>query len=202
MLEIALAKINSFAHTSQQADVSPEEPILEIPLSEFQHLLKELATTYNQIAEAVRDAGILRGRELAKLTEDNSRAIKAEKSPNTKFLLLNAYIRQLLTKIREALKSRPQEGDKVVQVSAKIMAQAVQIIDYIKTYGEEDPTGKRDVSLDSQQARMIFKGADKGRVSRRDTIRAMKKAERPLAIPDACPQTQRWPSDHEVDHSP
>ena len=177
MLEIALAKINSFAHTSQQADVSPEEPILEIPLSDFQHLLKELATTYNQIAEAVRDAGILRGRELAKLTEDNSRAIKAEKSPNTKFLLLNAYIRQLLTKIREALKSRPQEGGKVVQVCSKIMARAVQIIDYIKTYGEEDPTGKRDVSLDSQQARMIFKGANKERVSRRDTIRAMKKAE-------------------------
>jgi len=178
MSEIALAKINSFAHVAQQADVSPEEPILEIPVSEFQHLLKELATTYNQIAEAVRDAGILRGRELGKLTEDNSRALKAEKSPTTKFLMLNAYIRQLLSKICEALKSRPHESGKIVQVCSKIMARAVQIIDYVKTYGEDcELQGKRDVFLDSQQARLLFSGKSKERVSRRDTIRAMKRAE-------------------------
>jgi hypothetical protein len=177
MSEIALPRINSFAPVAQQAEVSPEDPILEIPMSEFQHLLNELAATYNQIAEAVRDAGILRGRELARITEDNSRALKAEKSPTTKFLMLNAYIRQLLTKIREALKSRPAEGGKVVQVCSKIMARAVQIIDYVKTYGNDEPTGKRDISLDSKQARLLFKGADKEAVSRRDTIRAMKRAE-------------------------
>ena len=171
-------QINSFAPVAKQADVLPKDPILEIPLSEFQHLLKELATTYNQLAETVRDAGILRGRELGKLTEDNSRAIKAEKSPTTKFLMLNAYIRQLLTKIREVLKSRPQEGGKVVQVCSKIMARAVQIIDYVKTYGEDcELQGKRDVSLDSQQARLLFSGKSKEKVSRRDTIRAMKRAE-------------------------
>ena len=138
---------------AQQADVPPEDPILEIPLSEFQGLLNELVFTYNQIAETVRDAGILRGRELAKLTEDNSRALKAEKSPTDKLLLINAYARQLLAKIREALKSRPQEGSKVIQVCSKIMARAVQIIDYLKTYGQDDPTGRKSVSLDSQQAR-------------------------------------------------
>ena len=175
---VATESIYGFARVMPQAEVSPEEPILELPLSEFQHLLKELATTYNQIAEVVRDAGILRGRELGKLTEDNSRALKAEKSPTTKFLMLNAYIRQLLTKIREALKSRPQEGGKVVQVCSKIMARAVQIIDYVKTYGEDcELQGKRDVSLDSQQARLLFSGKSKERVSRRDTIRAMKRAE-------------------------
>ena len=159
--------------------ISPEaeSPIIEIPVSEFNNLLKELTATYNLIAEIVRDAGILRGRELGKLTEQNSRALKAEKSPTTKFLLLNAYIRQLLAKIRDVLKSRPQEGGKVVQVCSKIMARAVQIIDYIKTYGEGDPTGKRDVSLDSQQARLLFSGKSKEGVSRRDTIRAMKRAE-------------------------
>jgi hypothetical protein len=179
MSEIALAKINSFASKAEQNGfVSTEDPILEIPVSEFQSLLKDLATTYNQIAEAVRDAGILRGRELARITEDNSRALKAEKSPTTKFLLLNAYIRQLLTKIREALKSRPEDGGKVIQVCSKIMARAVQIIDYVKTYGEDcELQGKRDVSLDSQQARLLFSGKSKQRVSRRDTIRAMKKAE-------------------------
>ena len=48
MSEIAVAKINSFAHVAQQADVPPEDPILEIPLSEFQGLLNELTTTYNR----------------------------------------------------------------------------------------------------------------------------------------------------------
>ena len=171
-------QINTFGTSSPKAEfVPPDDLILEIPLSEFKHLLKELAITYNQLAETIRDAGILRGRELARLTEDNSRALKAEKSPTTKFLLLNAYIRQLLAKIREALKSRPVEGGKVVQVCSKIMARAVQIIDYIKTYGEGDQTGKRNVSLDSQQARLLFSGKSKKCVSRRDTIRAMKRAE-------------------------
>jgi hypothetical protein len=78
-------------------------------------------------------AKIIRGCRLARLTEDNSRALKAEKSPTTKILLLNACIRKLLTKIREAMKSRPEEGGKVIQVCSKIMARAVQIIDYIKT---------------------------------------------------------------------
>ena len=59
MSEIASAKINSFAPVAQQADVPPEDPILEIPVSELQGLLNELVFTYNQIAETVRDAGIL-----------------------------------------------------------------------------------------------------------------------------------------------
>ena len=91
--------------------------------------------------------------------------------------MLNAYIRQFLTKVRDALKTKPQEGGKIVQVCSKIMARAVQIIDYIKTYGEDDPRGKRDVALDSQQARLLFTGKSKEGVSRRDTIRAMKRAE-------------------------
>ena len=67
MSEIALHRINSFAHTSRQADVSPEDSILEIPLSEFQHLLKELAATDNQMAEIVQKSGILRGHQLAEM---------------------------------------------------------------------------------------------------------------------------------------
>jgi hypothetical protein len=178
MSEIASARINTFG-ISPKADFEPpsEDHILEIPLSEFQHVLEDLVSVYNQMAEMVRDAGILRGRELARLTENHARALKAERSPLTKMLLLNAYIRQFLTKVRDALKTRPQEGRKIVQVCSKIMARAVQIIDYIKTYGEDDPRGKRDVALDSQQARLLFTGKSKEGVSRRDTIRAMKRAE-------------------------
>jgi hypothetical protein len=177
MLEIASARINSFASKAERTGFVPtEDPILEISMSEFQGLLEELVVTYNQLAKIVRDAGILRGRELARLTEDNSRALKAEKSPTTKFLLLNAYIRQLLTKIREALKSRPEEGGKVIQVCSKIMARAVQIIDYVKTTIEEDPLRRKEISFDSQQARILFSGKTKEKVSRRDTIRAMLRA--------------------------
>jgi len=178
MSEIANARINTFGKSPKADFVPPDDPILEIPSSELQGLLNEMVLTYNQMAEMVRDAGILRGRELARLTEDHAGALKAERSPITKLMLLNAYIRQLLTKVRDALKTRPQEGRKIVQVCSKIMARAVQIIDYIKNYGEDDPKGgKRDVALDSQQARLLFTGKSKEGVSRRDTIRAMKRAE-------------------------
>jgi len=178
MDKVALAKINSFASTATRADnVPPDDPIFEIPFSELQGLLNEMVLTYNQIAETVRDASILRGRELSKMLTRASDSLKATRSPIEKLQLINAYIRQLLTKIREALKSRPAEGGKIVQVCSKIMARAVQIIDYIKTYGEDDPRGKRDVALDSQHARLLFSGKTGEPVSRRDTIRAMKRAE-------------------------
>ncbi len=106
----------------------------------------------------------------------HARALKAERSPITKLLLLNAYIRQLLTKIRDALKSRPEEGGKVVQVCSKIMARAVQIVDYIKTITQDDPK-RKEIALDSQQARILFSGAGGEPVSRKETIRAMKRAE-------------------------
>src|SRR5271157_5975662 len=178
MIRVAKA-INSFLPDGQQADVQPEDPILEIPVSEFQGLLNELTMIYNLVAEMCRDSAILRGRELARMTTETSNSIKATGSPVEKVLLLSAHTRRLLAQVREALKSRPsQEGGRVVQVCTKIQARAVQILDYLKTYGEGEPTGKRDVSLDSQQARLIFKGADKEAVSRRDTIRAMKRAEK------------------------
>ena len=96
--------------------------------------------------------------------------------PHQKLLLINAYIRQLLTKIREALKTRPKEGGKIVQVCSKIMARAVQIVDYIKTITQDDPK-KKEIALDSQQARILFSGAGGEPVSRKETIRAMRRAE-------------------------
>ena len=105
--------------------------------------------------------------------EDHSEAIKSEISPITKLLLLNAYCKQLLTKIREALKRRPADGGKVIQVASKIQARAIKIVDYIKTLAD----GKKEVSLDSQQARILFSGAGGETVSRKETIRAMRRAE-------------------------
>jgi hypothetical protein len=178
MSNVATASINSFASQATQVDpVPPDDPVLEIPVSEFQAILEDLVLIYNQIAEAVRDAGLVRGRELARLTEDHARALKAENSPTAKLLLLNAYIKRLFMKIREALKSRPEESGKVIQVCSKIMARAVQIIDYIKTTVQDDPLRRKEISFDSQQARILFSGAGGESVSRRDTIRAMRRAE-------------------------
>jgi len=175
MTEIALAKINSFG-TSPKADfVPPDDPILEFPLSEFQGLLEEMVLTHNQIAEMIRDAGILRGRELSKMVTRASDSLKATRSPMEKLQLLNAYIRQLLVKVREALKNRPEEGGKVIQVLSKIQARAIQIVDYIKTTIQDDP--RKEIALDSQQARILFSGAGGEPVSRKETIRAMRRAE-------------------------
>ena len=172
-------QINTFGITSPKAEfVPPEDPILEIPLSEFQGLLNELATTYNMVAEMVRDSAILRGRELARMTTEASDSIKATGSPIDKVLLLNAHLRRLLAKVREALKTRPSpEGGKVIQVCSKIMARAVQIIDYVKTTIQDDPLRRKEIAFDSQQARILFSGKNPEKVSRRDTIRAMRTVE-------------------------
>jgi hypothetical protein len=176
MKVVDATQINTFGQPPK-ADIVPlDDPILEIPVSELQRLLNEMLLTHNQIAEMVRDAGILRGRELARLTEDHNAALKAERSPITKMIMLNAYIRQFLNKVREALKSRPAEGGKIVQVCSKIMARAVQIVDYIKTITQDDPK-RKEIALDSQQARILFQGAGGEPVSRKETIRAMRRAE-------------------------
>jgi hypothetical protein len=176
-MDIRLAEsINTFGQSPKTNIAPPNDPILEIPISELQRLLNEMVLTHNQIAEMVRDAGILRGRELARITEDHNAALKAERSPITKMIMLNAYIRQFLNKVRDALKSRPAEGGKIVQVCSKIMARAVQIVDYIKTITQDDPK-RKEIALDSQQARILFQGADGEPVSRKETIRAMKRAE-------------------------
>ena len=175
MIDVVNTRIKAFGTSSKADIVPPDDPILEIPLSEFQGLLEELVLTHNQIAEMIRDAGILRGRELSKMVTRASDSLKATRSPMEKLQLINAYIRQLLTKIREALKSRPAEGGKVIQVLSKIQARAIQIVDYIKTTIQDNP--RKEIALDSQQARILFSGASGEPVSRKETIRAMRRAE-------------------------
>ena len=179
LIEVANAGINSFGNQPPKTSVSlSEDPVLEIPLSEFKHILEDLTLTYNLIAGTVRDAGILRGRELARMTTEASNSVKATGSPVEKVILLNAHTRRLLSKITEALKSRLQEGRKVIQVCTKIMARAVQIIDYVKTTIQDDPLRRKEIAFDSQQARILFSGKNPEKVSRRDTIRAMRTAEK------------------------
>jgi len=154
-----------------------DDPILEIPASELKLVLREATDFFNQVASLVEELGILRGREYARWIARASAGLKATGSPTEKFMLIFAYLRQLLAKLREALKCRPQEGSKVVQVCSKIQARAIQIIDYIKTTVEEGRPKRKEIALDSQQARILFSGTGGEPVSRKETIRAMKRAE-------------------------
>ena len=153
-----------------------DDPILEIPASELELVLREATDFFNQTATLVEEAGVLRGRELARWIGKASASLKATGSPTEKLMLIFAYLRQLLAKLREALKARPQEGSKVIQVCSKIQARAIQIIDYLKVTIQEGPH-RKEIAIDSQQARILFSGAGGEPVSRKETIRAMKRAE-------------------------
>ena len=52
MVEIALAKINSFAHVAQQAKVSPEEPVFVLTSSQLQEIIKQ---AIQPLQDEVRD---------------------------------------------------------------------------------------------------------------------------------------------------
>src|SRR5690606_19956804 len=129
-----------------------------------------------QTATLVEEAGVLRGRELARWIGKASASLEAIGSPTEKLMLIFAYLRQLLTKLREALKARPQERGKVIQVCSKIQARAIQIIDYIKTTVAEGPKRKGSAP-DSHQASILFSRSGGEPVSRKESIRAMRRAE-------------------------
>lgn len=154
-----------------------DSSVVEIPVNDLQAMFADILSIHNSLAEAIQEAGILRGPELARLTKRNESALIAEKDPVSKVMLLNAFCKQHISRVRDALKTRPADCGKIIQVISKIQARAVQIVDYIKTYVEDDFNGKT-VSLDSQQARLLFSGKSGEPVSRRDTIRAMKRVEK------------------------
>jgi len=152
------------------------DALLEIPSSELEMVLKEAVDFFNQTTALMEEAGVLRGRELSRWIARASAGLKATQSPIEKLMLIFAYLRQLLAKLRGALKARPQEDSKVIQVCSKIQARAIQIIDYLKTTVSDDPK-RKEIALDSQQARILFSGAGGEPVSRKETIRAMRRAE-------------------------
>ncbi|VVB64849.1 Uncharacterised protein [uncultured archaeon] len=175
MIEIA-ESINSFAKDSRQSGFeSPKDDLLEIPVSEINLVLKDLTSIYNSLVETLRNGGVERGRELARTIENNTLALKAEKDPIQKMLLLNAFIKQLNNKIRGALNSKVHEGKNTITVSTKIKARAIQIIDYLRIKIADEPQ-RKEISLDSSQCRILFSSKDGDKVSRRDTIRAMARA--------------------------
>ena len=174
MDNVATASINTFGQGGHPRHAPPDDPILEIPLSDLQGLLSEMVSTYNAMVELVKDSGILRGRDLARLTTKANDSLLAARSPIEKLLLLNAFIRQLLARLREAMKAQPRQAGRIVQVVSKIQARAVKLVDYIQAKAE----GRKEISLDSSEARAMLAGSGE-KVSRKECIRAMRRAEKP-----------------------
>jgi hypothetical protein len=159
-------------------DILQTDEILEIPASELQALYEDLIQVYNTLNEALKETGIMRGRELAKMNTEASRTVKAEKSPIAKLLNLNAYIKKEIWHIRNGLKTRPvsspTEEGKITQAITKIQLRASAIVEHIKIIAQ----GRKEVAFNSSQARDFLSGREGKTPSRRDTIRALKRAEK------------------------
>ena len=154
------------------------DAILEIPTSELQHFFDDLILTFNSLNDLLKDNGILRGKELAELNTRANQAVKAEKSPIGKLLLLNAFIRQQIGHLGRALQTRqpttPTDEGVIRQAITKIQLRAIAIVDHIRTLAE----GKKEISLNSGQARQFLAGREGKPPSRRDAIRALRRAEK------------------------
>jgi hypothetical protein len=178
MVDVALAGINSFASGSgQNSHAPPEEDIIEIPISQMQGFFDELIVTYNALNDLLKENSILRGRELAELNENAMRAIKSEKSPVGKLLLLNVFIRQQISHMRKALKAgSPASAAEhtIRRAISKIQLRAMSIVEHVKAIAE----GKKEIAFNSSQARQFLAGREGQEPSRRDTIRALRRAER------------------------
>ncbi len=91
---------------------------------------------------------------------------------------LNAYIRQQISHVKRAMQARPPTTptDKGVirQAITKIHLRALAIVEHIKVLAE----GKKEISLNSGQARQFLAGREGKPPSRRDAIRALRRAEK------------------------
>jgi len=152
--------------------------ILEIPASELQHFFDDLILTFNSLNDLIKDNGILRGRELAELNTRASQAVKAARSPMEKLLILNAYIRQQMGHIGRTMKARPNttptDQGVIRQAITKIQLRAVAIVEHIRTIAE----GNKEVAFNSAQTRDFLAGREGKSPSRRDAIRALRRAEK------------------------
>jgi len=170
MIESATA-INSLSSHAMQDDFET----IELSVSEFESILKDSISIYNEIAETLRDCGTIRGKELARMTAKAQDSLKAAQSPVEKLLLANAYIKQLLARIRTALKAAtPAKQGVIRQAITKIQLRAEAIVEHIATLAE----GREKVSLNSAQTRTFLAGKEGKAPSRRDAIRALRRAEK------------------------
>jgi len=178
MSEIALARINTFGTVPKADFVPPDDLILEIPASELQALYNTSVDLFNDILEVIRDENLLDKKNSAKMLINAQNAIKNEKSPIQKLILLNVYIKRAFKTVRESISRRlsPNATEKIIQASTKIKLRAVMLFEHIITIAKGEDR-KRDFAFSSPDVRTLLAGKEGQAPSRRDAIRAMKKAE-------------------------
>ncbi|MDD4162352.1 MAG: hypothetical protein PHW87_07710 [Methanothrix sp.] len=151
---------------------------IEISASELQHFFDDMVLTFNALNDLLQENAVLRGRELSELNTRASQAVKGEKSPLGKLLLLNAYLRKQISHVGSALKARPptKSTDQGIirKAVTKIQLRASAIVEHIKILAE----GRKEISLNSGQARQFLAGREGKPPSRRDAIRALRRAEK------------------------
>lgn len=97
MSEIALHRINSFAPVAQQADVSPEEPILVLTGSQLQEIITKAVLPLQTELQDQKDTIALLGEKMATL--EATQDLHAE----------NQFIQlQLINNLRDAIHKEPQ----------------------------------------------------------------------------------------------
>lgn len=178
MSEIALARINTFGAVPKAGFVSPDDPILEIPASELQALYNTSVDLFNDILEIIRDENLLDKKDSGKILINAQNAIKNEKSPIQKLILLDVYMKRAFKAVREALSRRLalNATERIIQASTKIKLRAVMLFEHITTIAKGE-NRKRDFAFSSPDVRTFLAGKEGQAPSRRDAIRAMKKAE-------------------------
>jgi hypothetical protein len=67
LIEIANARINSFAHVAQQAEVSPEEPIFVLSSSQLQEIINGAVLPLQAELQDLKDTIALHGEKIAAL---------------------------------------------------------------------------------------------------------------------------------------
>ena len=179
MSNVANARLNTFGSTSPKVDnVPPDDPILEIPLSELQALSNSAVALFNDILDIARVERLIDKKDSTELLINAQNIIKNEKSPIQKLILLNVYIRKAFKPIREAISRRPaaNAAERIIQASTKIKLRAVMLYEHVKTIAKGE-NRKKDFAFSSPDVRLFLAGKEGQAPSRRDAIRAMEKAE-------------------------
>lgn len=155
-----------------------QDPIVEVPASELQALFNSSVALFNDLLDIDREERLIDKKDASELLINAETAIKAEKSPIQKLILLNAYIRQAFRPIREAIARRPatNASERILQATTKIRLRAVMLYEHIRTIAKGE-SRKKDFALGSPDVRLLFAGKEGAAPSRRDAIRAMEKAE-------------------------
>jgi len=139
MSEIALAKINSFAHVAQQAEVSPEEPIFVLTGSQLQEIITRAVQEaterlYLEIAYDRQRISKLEQREPQPLQKDRGEILRAllvanggkmlAKEARQKMHIDRATFSRLLPKMKDYIEVRPyrlKKNQKLLVLKSKLV---------------------------------------------------------------------------------